>query len=216
MEGVAHGYFITFEGGEGAGKSTQLRRLAQRLDAAGREVVVTREPGGSAGAEAIRDLLVNGEVDRWSPMAETLLFYAARADHLERVIRPALDRGAVVLCDRFSDSTRAYQGVAGALGPDLIETLERHVVGKATPDLTLILDLPPEEGLARATGRGGAEARFEAKGAAFHAALREAFLSIARAEPSRCKVIDASQPVEAVEAAVWGHVRQRLGVANVH
>lgn len=200
---MARGYFITFEGGEGAGKSTQLGRLAQRLEAAGREVVVTREPGGSPGAEAIRDLLVNGEVDRWSPMAETLLLYAARADHLQRVIRPALARGAVVLCDRFSDSTRAYQGAAGGLGCDLIDELERQVVGQASPDLTFILDLPPGEGLARAMGRGGAEARFEAKGLAFHAALRQAFLAIARAEPDRCKIIDASQPVDLVESAVW-------------
>ncbi|MDB5440309.1 MAG: thymidylate kinase [Caulobacteraceae bacterium] len=208
---MARGYFITFEGGEGAGKSTQLRRLAQRLEAAGREVVMTREPGGSPGAEAIRDLLVNGEVDRWSPMAETLLLYAARADHLQRVIRPALERGAVVLCDRFSDSTRAYQGAAGGLGEGLIDELERRVVGESSPDLTLILDLPPSQGLARAAGRGGAEARFEAKGEAFHAALREAFLAIARNEPERCVVVDAVQPPEAVEMAIWARVSVALG-----
>ena len=157
---MSTGRFITFEGGEGGGKSTQLRLLAQRLGDLGGEVVATREPGGSPGAEAIRDLLVRGAADRWSAMTETLLMYAARRDHLERVIKPALDRGAWVLCDRFADSTRAYQGAAGGTDPAFIAELEAHVLGDIRPDLTLILDLPPEAGLARAASRAGAETRF--------------------------------------------------------
>jgi len=207
---MARGYFITFEGGEGAGKSTQLRRLGDRLEAAGRVVVRTREPGGSPGAEAIRALLVTGEADRWSPMTETLLMYAARRDHVERVIRPALDRGAIVLCDRFADSTRAYQGAGGGAAATLISALEAAVLGDLRPDLTLMLDLPVDIGLARAAGRGGGEARFEAKGAPFHARLRAAFLAIADAEPERCAVIDATRDEAAVAAAVWEWVRTRL------
>jgi dTMP kinase len=207
---MARGPFITFEGGEGAGKSTQLRRLADRLAAAGREVVATREPGGSPGAEAIRALLVTGAADRWSAVTETLLVNAARRDHIERVIAPALARGAVVLCDRFADSTRAYQGAGGGAPEILIETLERAVLETLRPDLTLILDLPIEAGLARAAGRGGAEARFETKGAAFHARLRTAFLAIAAAETARCVVIDAGGDEASVAAAVWSAVAPRL------
>lgn len=199
---MSPGVFITFEGGEGAGKSTQVRRLAGRLAALGREVVTTREPGGSEGAEAVRALLVEGAADRWSPMSETLLLYAARTDHLERLIRPALARGAVVISDRFADSTRAYQGAAGGIEPAFIDTLERQVLGDTRPDLTLILDLPAERGLERAFGRGGAEARFEHKGIDFHRRLRDGFLALAAAEPGRCVVIDADQPVEAVEVAI--------------
>jgi dTMP kinase len=210
---MARGCFITFEGGEGAGKSTQIRRLAERLGAFGREVVVTREPGGSPGGEAIRALLVTGEADRWSPVTETLLMYAARRDHVERVISPALDRGAVVVCDRFADSTRAYQGAAGGASATLIADLERHVLEGLEPDLTLVLDLPAETGLARAAGRGDAEARFEAKGPAFHARLRAAFLAIARAEPARCVLIDAARDEAAVAAEVWTWVKARLAAA---
>ena len=151
---VSRGRFITFEGGEGTGKSTQARLLAERLTGAGREVVLTREPGGSAGAEAIRALLVTGSVDRWSATTETLLMHAARRDHIERLIGPALERGAWVVCDRFADSTRAYQGAAGGAPAELIAALEREVLGDVTPDLTLVLDLPPADGLARAAGRG--------------------------------------------------------------
>ncbi len=208
---MARGFFITFEGGEGAGKSTQLARLAERLGAAGREVVRTREPGGSPGAEAIRALLVTGEADRWSPVTETLLMYAARRDHIERVIAPALARGAVVLCDRFADSTRAYQGAGGGAPAGLIDALEAAVLDRLRPDLTLILDLPVEAGLARAAGRGGAEARFESKGLEFHSRLRGAFLKIAEAEPDRCVLIDAARDEAAVAAAVWSWVRTRLG-----
>ena len=207
---MARGYFITFEGGEGAGKSTQLRRLAERLEATGRGVVRTREPGGSVGAEDIRALLVTGEVDRWSPTTETLLMYAARRDHIERVIEPALARGAMVLCDRFADSTRAYQGAGGGAAVDLIAALEAAVLGDTRPDLTLILDLPVEIGLARAAGRGGVEARFEAKGLAFHSRLRAAFLGIAAAEPQRCAVIDAGRDESAVAGSVWDWVKSRL------
>ena len=213
MAGVTRGRFITFEGGEGAGKSTQLRLLAERLTAAGREVVLTREPGGSPGAESIRALLVTGEADRWSPISETLLMYAARRDHIERVIAPALERGAWVVCDRFFDSTRAYQGAGGGAPAALIAALEAAVVGARTPDLTLILDLPVEVGLARAAGRGDGEARFEGKGAAFHQRLRQAFLDIARAEPGRCAVLDADRPVDALAETIWTVVADRLGEA---
>jgi len=207
---MSRGRFITFEGGEGAGKSTQARRLAAALRAEGLEVVETREPGGSPGAEAIRALLVQGEAERWTPTADALLMYAARSDHLDRVIRPALARGAWVVCDRFADSTRAYQGVGGGVSQDLVRALEAGVVAADWPDLTLIFDLPVAAGLARADDRGGAEARFEAKGAAFHEKLRQAFLDIAGREPDRCVVIDAAQPIEAVEAAVREAVRARL------
>jgi dTMP kinase len=209
---MARGVFITFEGGEGAGKTTQIRRLAERLASAGRELVATREPGGSPGAEAIRALLVTGEVDRWSPITETLLMNAARRDHVERVIQPALARGAVVLCDRFADSTRAYQGAGGGAPGALIAALEAAVLGDLRPDLTLIFDLPPEAGLARTLGRGGAEARFEAKDLAFHARLRAEFLEIARTEPGRCAVVDAGHDETAVAEAVWGLVGARLDV----
>ena len=208
---MSRGRFITFEGGEGAGKSTQLARLVARLQAEGLEVTATREPGGSPGAEAIRRLVLNGEADRWSPVTETLLMYAARRDHIERVIRPALERGGWVVCDRFSDSTRAYQGAAGGVDAGLIAALERFIVGDVRPDLTLILDFPPEEGLRRAAGRGG-EMRFESKGGDFHERLREGFLAIAKSEPDRCAVIDAAGPIEAVEAAIWGAVKSRLAV----
>lgn len=207
---MSRGRFITFEGGEGAGKSTQARRLAAALRAEGREVVETREPGGSPGAEAIRALLVRGEAERWTPTADALLMYAARSDHLDRVIRPALARGAWVVCDRFADSTRAYQGVGGGVAGALVEALEAGVVGGDWPDLTLVFDLPAAAGLARADDRGGAEARFEAKGPAFHEKLRQAFLDIAAREPGRCVVIDAAQPVDAVELAVREAVRARL------
>jgi dTMP kinase len=208
---VSRGRFITFEGGEGTGKSTQLRRLVERLRADGREVVATREPGGSEGAEQLRALLLNGAVDRWSPLAEALMLNAARADHLDTMIRPALARGAWVVCDRFADSTRAYQGAAGGVDPQLLEVLERAVVADTRPDLTLVLDAPAELGLARAAARAGGEARFEAKGLEFHKRLREAFRRIAATEPERCVLIDADQSVESVAAAVSAALLERLG-----
>jgi dTMP kinase len=207
---VAAGRLITLEGGEGAGKSTQARRLSGRLSAAGKKVVLTREPGGSEGAESIRGLLLTGGADRWSPVSEVLLFYAARSDHLERTIAPALAAGAWVICDRFADSTRAYQGAAGGVSDDFLESLERHVLGQLRPDLTLILDLPVETGLARAAQRPGAETRFETKDVAFHQRLRDGFLAIAKAEPERCAVVDAAADPASVEAAIWALVKGRL------
>jgi dTMP kinase len=173
--------------------------------------VLTREPGGSPGAESIRELLLNGETDRWSPLTEALLMNAARRDHIERVIAPALARGTVVLCDRFADSTRAYQGAGGQVATAVIAQLEAAVVGDMRPDLTLIFDLPVAEGLRRALSRNGGEERFEAKGAAFHERLRAAYLDIARAEPERCVVIDATATLDAVEAAILAAVQPRLG-----
>lgn len=197
------GRFITFEGGEGAGKSTQVARLAAWLRASGVDLVHTREPGGSPGAEQIRNLVLNGAAERWSPMTETLLMYAARADHLERTIRPALDAGRWVVCDRFADSSRAYQGAGGGVPQGFIEALDAQVVGADQPDLTLIFDLPVEIGLARALGRGGgSEIRFESKGEAFHQRLREGFAAIAAANPERCRVIDAGGDADLVFARV--------------
>lgn len=205
------GPFITFEGGDGAGKSTQITRLAAHLRRAGSDVVVTREPGGSPGAEDIRALIVKGAADRWSPMSEALLMYAARADHLERTINPARARGAVVLCDRFSDSTVAYQGIAGGLGCAAVESLDALVVGDDGPMLTFILDAPVRDSLARACARGG-DTRFEAKGAGYQERVRQAFLAIARSAPDRCVVINASRSVEAIEAEIAAIVRERLGL----
>lgn len=207
------GRFVTFEGGEGAGKSTQVRRLAARLGEHGIKSVVTREPGGSPRAEEIRALILSGAVSELGAATETVLFYAARADHLSVTIRPALARGNWVICDRFSDSTRAYQGVAGGVDAQVIAALEKVVVGGTRPDLTIVLDLPAAEGLARAAarrGRQGAADRFEAEGLAFHDSLRRAFLAIARSEPGRCAVIDAARPEEEVAEAVWQVVAERL------
>jgi dTMP kinase len=209
---VTRGRFITFEGGEGAGKSTQVQRLAARLKGGGHEVVTTREPGGSPGAESIRDLVLRGDADRWSPVTETLLMYASRRDHIERVIRPALARGAWVICDRFADSTRAYQGAAGGVDPGFITALETYILETTRPDLTLVFDLPAETGLERAHARAGAEMRFESKGMAFHERLRAGFQAIAAAEPDRCAVIDATATMDGVEAAVWATVEARLAV----
>lgn len=207
---MTRGRFITFEGGEGAGKSTQVQRLAARLTSGGHEVVTTREPGGSPGAESIRDIVLRGDADRWSPVTETLLMYAARRDHLERVIRPALERGAWVICDRFADSTRAYQGAAGGVDPAFITALETFILEATRPDLTLVFDLPAQVGLDRAHARAGAEMRFESKGMAFHERLRAGFQAIATGEPERCAVIDATATMDAVEAAIWATVSARL------
>ncbi len=178
--------FITFEGGEGSGKSTQIRILGERLQQSGRKLRLTREPGGTPEGEAVRALLVSGDVGRWTAKAEALLNYAAREQHLVQVIRPALAEGAVVLCDRFMDSTRAYQGHAGGCAMAFIDALEHEIVGATRPDLTLIFDLDPEAGLKRARERGDglAEDRYERKGSAFHQKLRQGFLAIAQAEPA--------------------------------
>jgi dTMP kinase len=206
--------FVTLEGGEGAGKSTHLRRLGEAMRAAGETVVLTREPGGSEGAEQIRSLLVGGAVNRWEPMTEALLHYAARRDHVERTIRPALEAGSWVLCDRFSDSTMAYQGYGQGLARDRIEELHRLVLGDFKPALTLILDLPVEQGLIRARARAGSagEDRYERMGPGFHERLRAGFLDIAVREPARCVIVDATRPVEEVSASIRAAVRERLGL----
>lgn len=206
------GRFISFEGGEGAGKTTQISRLAERLRATGKTVTITREPGGAPGAEAVRDMLVDGPVERWTPMSEALLIYAARADHLARTIEPARARGEVVLSDRFSDSSMAYQGYAGGVGRETIAALDRLVVGSLGPDLTIMLDIPVETGLARASARGGSDDRFERKGREFHDSVRAAFLDIARKAPDRCVVINADRDVDTLAKAVAEVVRARLGI----
>lgn len=199
------GTFITFEGGEGAGKSTQISRLAARLRDGGAEVVVTREPGGSPGAEAVRHVLLSGAAEPFGPGMEAVLFAAARSDHVEQVIRPALERGEVVLCDRFMDSSRVYQGVTGELDAGFMAALERVTVNGMVPDLTVILDLDPEEGLRRAHARRGQAAgpdRYEKETLDIHRRRREAFLEIARREPERCVVIDASDDPGTVHARI--------------
>lgn len=204
------GIFITFEGGEGVGKSTQITRLAEHFRALGREVVQTREPGGTASAEALRGLLVNGKTGEWSATAEALLNYAARESHLAEVIRPALAKGRTVLCDRFMDSTRAYQGFAGTCSMALIDALEAEVVGPTRPALTFILDMAPEAGLERATSRGkGIEDRYERKGLPYHQAVRQGFLSIAQADPVRCIVLDASLAPDDIWMNILGTLRNR-------
>ena len=212
----ARGRFITLEGGEGAGKSTQQRGLAAWLRAGGLEVVETREPGGSAGAEEIRKLLVTGEAARWDPMTEALLIFAARRDHLRQTIEPALARGAWVVCDRFVDSTMAYQGYAQGLGREAVETLYKLVVGDLMPDLTLVLDIPIEEGLKRAKHRNGstaeAEDRYEQMDIVFHERLRAGFHDIVAREPARCVLIDAAGDADSVAARVAAAVSERLGV----
>ena len=209
---MSRGKFIAFEGGEGAGKSTQVRRLAAFLQSRGIETVATREPGGSPGAEQIRALLVTGELQRWDGMTEALLHFAARSDHLVRTVKPALSRGAWVVCDRFVDSTMAYQGYAQGLGREVVENLTRAVLGDFKPDLTLVLDLPPRIGLRRTDDRGTAENRYERMDPKFHETLRSAFLDIAKREPNRCAVVDASGSEDEVEQAIRAAVTARLGL----
>lgn len=209
---MSRGRFITFEGGEGTGKSTQVRLLASYLTQCGMDVVQTREPGGSPSAEEIRPLLVTGGADRWSAMAETLLFNAARVEHWRQVIDPALARGAHVVCDRFSDSTMAYQAYAGGLEPKVVSELHRIALGGVEPDLTLVLDIPVDAGLERAAARRDSETRFERKGREFHERLRNGFLDIARRSPKRCLVIDAGQSIERVHGAVLDALKSRLGM----
>jgi dTMP kinase len=206
------GRFISFEGGEGSGKSTQIKRLAERLDAAKLRVILTREPGGSPGAEIIRHLVLSGMGKLLGPDAETLLFAAARDDHVRTVIQPALAQGTWVLCDRFSDSTRVYQGRLGHVAPAVLNAMQRVTIGDLKPDLTIILDVPAEVGLKRAAARRGAAApdRFEAEDVKFHQELREAYREIAAAEPERCVLIDASADTGTVAADVWAALRDRL------
>lgn len=210
---MARGRFITFEGGEGGGKSTQVKRVAAALEAAGHDVTVTREPGGAPGAEEIRKLIVEGAPERWDGLTEALLLSAARREHVVRTIEPALAAGRWVISDRFADSTLAYQGYGRGLDRGVLEALRRLAVGALVPDLTVILDLPVELGLARAHQRRGHELRFEAMARDFHERLRQGFLAIAAAEPNRCVVIDASQPVETVERAIRDAVVARLQVS---
>jgi len=210
------GRFITFEGGEGTGKSTHAALLADRLKSLGIGVVRTREPGGSPGAEAIRHVLLSGVAKPLGVEAEAMLFAAARDDHVRNLIEPALARGAWVICDRFIDSTRVYQGTLGKLDPKFMRALERVTVGELMPDLTFVLDVPADVGLARASkrrGTGGAD-RFEAESLAFHEALREAFRVIGTNEPARCAVIDATAPKPAVAERIWKIVNERLDPAT--
>ncbi|TCT12369.1 dTMP kinase [Tepidamorphus gemmatus] len=212
------GRFITFEGGEGTGKSTQIERLVERLRARGLDVVQTREPGGTPRAETIRRAVLSGRVAALGPFAEALMMNAARDDHLAELIRPALARDAWVVCDRFADSTRAYQGALGGVTTEVLAALEDLVVGDTKPDLTIILDLDPEIALARARARtraeGGAGDRFEDEGLHTHRKLRQAFLDIAAAEPDRCVVIDASGSADEVAERVWRVVSNRLGLED--
>ncbi len=202
---------ITLEGGEGAGKSTVARGLQARLAERGIRSIVTREPGGSPKAETIREALLAGEVKPYGPFAEAIMFYAARIDHIEKTIRPALGRGEWVISDRFADSTRAYQGALGQIDPALLGSIERVALAGFRPDITLILDVPVEIGLARAAARRGSGAtdRFESEGSGFHARLRKAYLDIAEREPDRCIVLDASLPPDDVLEMAWAAVEMR-------
>ena len=206
------GRFITFEGGEGTGKSTQAAMLAARLKAFGLGVVLTREPGGSPGAEAIRHVLLSGAAQPLGSHAEAILFAAARDDHVRQLIRPALEAGRWVVSDRFADSTRIYQGILGNVDPRVIRSLERIAVGDTTPDITCILDVPADLGLGRAARRRGVGAvdRFEAEHLEFHNKLREAYRELAEREPERCVLIDARADAESVGNAIWSVINRRL------
>jgi len=210
------GKFITFEGGEGTGKSTQAAMLALRLESLGLRVRLTREPGGSPGAEIIRHVLLSGAAKPLGPEAEAMLFAAARDDHIRCTILPALEAGHWVICDRFADSTRVYQGALGDVDQRLIKALERVSLGDLYPDLTLVLDVPVALGLKRAAGRRGSANpdRFEAETIDFHDKLRQAYLALAAAEPDRCVIIDASAPKEKVARQVWKAVNSRLQPAG--
>lgn len=210
---MTRGRFVTLEGVEGAGKSTHARLLAETLRGIGLSVAVTREPGGTDGAEAIRRLLVEPAAEPWAPMTEALLHYAARREHLDRRILPELAAGRWVVCDRFADSTSAYQGYGQGLNRDVIETLHTLVVGAVAPDLTIVLDLDVSEGLARTRGRSPERDRYERMDLDFHRRVRDGFLEIARRAPRRCTVIDAAASPEQVRAAIWDAVRSRLAAA---
>ena len=217
LRAPARGKFITFEGGEGAGKSTQVKRLVRRLHAAGIDAMLTREPGGSPLAEQLRAVLLGGQAAHLGPLGEALLFCAARIDHIDSVIVPALNNGLWVVCDRFSDSTAAYQGALGQIDSDLMASLERVTVGRTRPDLTILIDVPPGVGLERArTRRASAKTdRFEAEAMAFHEALRTAFLTIAKREPARVCVVNGNQPEEPIADAIWQTVTARLGLLSL-
>ena len=202
LNSILRGKFITFEGGEGAGKSTQIRFLAEAIMKVGQPVQTTREPGGAPSAEQIREILVSGSIDRWQPMTEALLNYAARAEHVAQLIKPALSAGTWVLSDRFADSTIAYQGYGHGLDLKKIAVLHQIVLGNFKPDLTVILDLPVKDGLHRANNRGGKDDRYERMDKDFHNRLRGGFLEIANAEKDRCVVIDATPSIDVVKKSV--------------
>ena len=205
--------FITLEGGEGTGKSTLQNTLAERLISKGFEVVSTREPGGTPLAEAVRELALHPpNSETWSPMAEALLMNAARSDHLEKLIRPALSAGKWIICDRFSDSTRVYQSVKGGVSMDVLKSMESSVLGDTTPGLTFVLDAPLEATSRRRTERGGQTDAFEKRDEEFHHAVRQQFITLAKAEPSRCCLIDATQPADTVAEAVWTEITARFGL----
>ncbi len=208
------GVFITLEGGEGAGKSTQLQLLKEFLVNASVDVIVTREPGGVPSAENIRDLLVNGQIDKWNSLTETLLHFAARHEHVSKLIQPSLEAGQWVLCDRFADSTTAYQGFAQNIDLGLISNLYNLSVGKLQPNLTIILDLPAEVGLERAKERGVGATRYERMGIDFHRRLRDGFLSIADDNSERCTVIDANQSIETISKSIITLVAERFPLAH--
>ncbi len=212
----SEGKFITLEGGEGAGKTTQIKLLASALKASGIDLVITREPGGAPGAEVIRSLLVEGTVERWQPMTEALLHFAARFEHVKETIQPALAAGRWVVSDRFSDSTIAYQGYGHDLGGETIARIHTLVLGDFQPDLTLILDIPVEDGLARAGNReardGAGEDRYERMDVEFHRRMRDGFLDIARRNPERCAVIDATQAPDGVHQSIRGVLEKRLSL----
>lgn len=210
---AGRGKFITLEGGEGVGKTTLARALVARLSARGLQVIQTREPGGSPGAEALRKLVLNPpqDVAEWPPLVEALLFYAARTDHLDKLIRPSLASGAWVICDRFSDSTRAYQAVAGGVTSEEVETLDRICVGNSAPDLTLILDLPLLTSRRRMAERANDADAIESRGAEYHERVRQAFLDIAKANPKRCVVLDAAFEPNALADAAMKAIDERLG-----
>lgn len=201
------GKLVTFEGGEGSGKSTQIALLREALERAAIPHLITREPGGEVAAEQIRQLLVTGERDRWEPLAETLLFAAARVQHVARNIAPALAEGKLVICDRFVDSTRVYQGIGKGISPAYIDALHAMTLGNCMPDQTFILDIDPALGLARAGRRAGDETRFETMGTPFHQQVREGFLEIARQHPVRCHVLDATASPEALHCLIWDRIQ---------
>lgn len=209
---MTRGQFISFEGGEGAGKSTQSQLLCRRLETFGVETLATREPGGSPGAEEIRTLLVSGKVERWDPLTEALLHNAARHDHVQRTILPALERGIWVITDRFLDSTLAYQGYGQGVDLDKLKHLGELAAGAAMPDFTLILDLPVADGFARTERRADGASRYEQMDRAMHERLRRGFLSIAEAQAARCRVIDAAPDSDSVHQAVWQSVQERFKI----
>ena len=211
------GYFISFEGGEGSGKTTQMKKLVAWLEAHGlaERTLVTREPGGTLSAEAVRDLLVNGAADRWLPATEAMLMSASRHEHVEHVLRPALADGNIILCDRYNDSTRIYQGVVGGVPHHAIEALNRLACGDLEPDLTILLDMDVTTGLQRADHRDTTENRFESKGMAFHQRVRSGFLDLAAGAPTRFAVIDAERDADTIHKDIAILVEARLKAAQV-